>query len=289
MLHMGTASVALNIWGDHLYQHRARNALPLLVRQAIARETVSYRDLASELGMPNPRNLNYVLGCVGSTLESISRAKSEDIPPIQCLVVNRQTGMPSEGVNWFLNKANRPEFDMLSPEQRRRRLKIELERVFDYPSWNEVLRELRLAKAPVTFEKYIDAAVVFGGGGESDAHRRLKHYVANHPELLNLPRRLQGATEYGLPSGDCLDVSFRTATQWTAVEVKSTLSVEADVTRGLFQCVKYAAVIRAVMQVSGEVPSARVVLALEGALPRSLLPLKHLLGVEVIDGIFAES
>src|ERR1700733_23901 len=47
--------------GHELYLERARDAFPMLVRQAHARQTIFYSDLAGELNMSNPRNLNYVL------------------------------------------------------------------------------------------------------------------------------------------------------------------------------------------------------------------------------------
>jgi hypothetical protein len=68
--------------GNELYQKRARAALPLLVRQATQSATIFYSDLAAELGMPNERNLNYVLGYVGDSVEALSKDWKEDIPPI---------------------------------------------------------------------------------------------------------------------------------------------------------------------------------------------------------------
>lgn len=58
---MGTAQIAELINGNKLYQIRAREALPLLVRQAHSAQTIFYSDLAAELKMPNPRNLNLFL------------------------------------------------------------------------------------------------------------------------------------------------------------------------------------------------------------------------------------
>lgn len=78
---METAEIAENFWGDKLYQQRARKALPFLVRQAIVGETIFYSDLAEELEMPNARNLNYVLGCIGTTLEELAEETEEEIPP----------------------------------------------------------------------------------------------------------------------------------------------------------------------------------------------------------------
>lgn len=68
-----TAKVAEPLSGDKLYQQRARSALPLLVMQAISSTPIIYEDLAHELQMPNPMNLNYVLGSIGQTLLNLSQ------------------------------------------------------------------------------------------------------------------------------------------------------------------------------------------------------------------------
>ena len=44
--------------GEKLYLERAKVTLPYLVRQAKAGQTIYYSDLAKEVGIPNPRNLN---------------------------------------------------------------------------------------------------------------------------------------------------------------------------------------------------------------------------------------
>ena len=82
---MTTAKAAELIFGDRPYQVRARAALPILVRQVDAREPITYTDLAKELGMPNPRNLNWVLGSIGETLLDLSRKWNETIPLINTL------------------------------------------------------------------------------------------------------------------------------------------------------------------------------------------------------------
>jgi len=91
--------------------------------------------------------------------------------------------------------------------------------------------------------------------------------------------------EYLLPSGDSVDVLFRHGDEWIAVEVKSKLSPEADIVRGIFQCIKYQAMIEA-YQASIELPQdARAILVIEAPLPRHLVPLKNMLGVEVLEGV----
>jgi hypothetical protein len=70
-----------------------------------------------------------------------------------------------------------------------------------------------------------------------------------------------------------------------AAEVKSYISAESDIVRGLFQCVKYRAVMEAVLMTKSRTQNVRALLVLESKLPKSLIPLKNILGVEVIDGI----
>jgi len=280
--------------GDKLYQERARAALPLLVRQASQSATVYYSDLAAELGMANERNLNYVLGYVGDAMESLSKDWKETIPPIQCLVINKRDRMPGEGIGWFISK--KEDFRKLPRKEQRRLVKLELEKVFAYRRWPSVLKAFGLAPAKADYSKVAakaksigatreSRAASFGGGGESAEHRKLKLFVAGHPEIVGLPAKLTGDTEHPLLSGDVLDVFFQHGQDSIAVEVKSALSSEADIVRGMFQCVKYRAVLEAQQAADGLAQSARAVLALEAKLPSKFQALKNVLGIELVDEI----
>lgn len=131
----------------------------------------------------------------------------------------------------------------------------------------------------------VSKAATFRGGPETEEHRRLKEHVARSPGMFDLRRGLVGKIEHRLPSGDCVDVFFQNGDDWLAIEVKSRLSPVADIVRGMFQCVKYRAVIEA-QQRSCRLPqSVRVVLVLEDALPRSLVSLKNDLSIEIIDRV----
>ena len=68
-----------------------------------------------------------------------------------------------------------------------------------------------------------------------------------------------------------------------AVEVKSRISNNADITRGLFQCIKYQAVLEAMLGLEGKQKNVRTVLLLETELPDELKVVQHMLGVEVIE------
>jgi len=281
---MKTAKIVEPIAGNKLYQQRARLALPLLVRQAEVGVPIFYSSLATELGMPNPRNLNFVLGSIGQTMERLSKAWKQKVPPIQCLVINKATGLPGEGIGWFLVK--KEDYAALPLRQRRAIVDAELGHIYAFPRWRDVLAALSLTHAFPDFSTVIAKASRGFGGGESEQHKALKAHVAGNPSVVGLPAATpDGKTEFPLPSGDFLDVSFAGKDMWVAAKVKSAISDEADVVRGLFQCVKYRAVMEAVMRSEGRPQSARAVLVLEASLPRSLLPLRNLLGVEVVERI----
>lgn len=97
----------------------------------------------------------------------------------------------------------------------------------------------------------------FGGKGEGMEHKTLKELV--HEDCDRVLRTVRGRRvavidrrmEYDLRSGDRVDV-----TAWDQervcwhIEVKSKVSGEADIERGLYQCVKYKAVAEAMEHVA---------------------------------------
>jgi hypothetical protein len=273
--------------GNKLYHERARRALPLLVRQAEAGQTLCYSDLADEMEMPNARNLNFVLGSVGETLEQLSKEWPQRIPPIQCLVVNKTTKLPGNGIGWFL--VDKVSYAKLALAQKRQVVKAELSHVFAYPHWRRVLAALKLQPVVQEYGQLLAGAAAFRGGGEGEDHRRLKEYVALHPQIVGLAASApSGQTEVGLPSGDSLDVSFREGDVWVAAEVKSALSPVADIVRGLYQCVKYRAVMEAALAAQSLVGHPRAVLVLQSKFPATLVPLRNTLGVEVVEEVSLE-
>ena len=258
-------------------------ALPLLVRQAEAGVPVYYSDFAEELGMANPRNLNFVLGSIGQSLDGLSKEWAEEIPPIQCLVMNKRNSIPGGGIGWFLTK--KEEFKALPLRRKREIVREHLRNIYDYQRWRDVLNAFSLLPAKTDLKALVEAASRFVGGGESERHKVLKEYVAANPASIDLKFSRPGQTEFRLPSGDCLDVSFAKANLWVAVEVKSAISGDDDLVRGMFQCVKYLAILEAVLMAEGRPQNARAILVLEGRLPQSLIRLKNELGIEVIEQV----
>lgn len=274
------------MFGDKLYQTRARQALPILVRQALSRKPIFYEALAAELGMPNPRNLNYVLGSIGATLNELaSDPEWGEIPHIQSLVINQQRRLPGEGFEGFLAQRMK-EYQKLSLAEKRAYLDAYWHEVYAYPYWRDVLEACELAPATNDAASIVAKAKTgkSGGGGEGEDHRRLKEYVAANPSVVGLPSNLSlGTTEAPLPSGDKIDVLFDGQKRLVAVEVKSKISNEVDLARGLFQCVKYRAVMEAERGFKGARYSVEAMLVVGKPFPESLCALQNSLAVQVIE------
>ena len=172
---LSTSDKAKTIFGDplddSLYQKRARAALPILVRQALAGEPIVYEDLAKELKMPNPRNLNFVLGSIGNTLSELGEKWPEKIPPIQALVVNKETALPGEGVHFFDEK--------MDLSQKKAIVRTKWEEVYKYQKWLDVLDKLGIQNdRSRVLEKITEIVIASATGdyiyrGEPECHDKV--------------------------------------------------------------------------------------------------------------------
>lgn len=278
-----TSEVATDLHGNKLYQRRAREALPILVRQAEAGKPIYYADLAEEMGMPNPRNLNFPLGCIGDALNALAEKWGKEVPHIQSIVVNQSTNSPGPGFDSFLKDQG---YKWANTRERRALFEEYRAKVSAYPYWSEVLQELGVSRSRQDVSATIEKAARMGGGGEGPEHKALKEFVRTHPASAGLAiDHPQGVSEHPLPSGDSVDVFFERGANWTAVEVKPDQCGDADVARGLFQCVKYRAVILAEARYRQKPIAIAAKLVLGGKFPASLIPLRNSLGVEVIEGV----
>lgn len=85
-----------------------------------------------------------------------------------------------------------------------------------------------------------------GRRGEGENHKSLRLWVTRNPkEVLPKLAVVRTETEVELWSGDRVDAVYYGASSTVAIEVKSRDSNVADMRRGVFQCVKYRAVLQA--------------------------------------------
>ena len=281
-----TSSIAKGIDPNgELYQERGFRALSILVRQAVAGRPIFYSEIALELKMDNPRNMNFVLAAVGTSLGQLGSTWGEPIPPLGGLVVNKSSEMPGDG---FAEFAPDPATFRSAPLRVRRQIVDGiLAKVYSYRKWPKVLQYFGAAplEAPDLADLLPESArIALGGRGESDAHKAFKEFVARNPALLGIDDPdLAAQLEYCFASSDTVDVLFSGKRQYVAVEVKSRISSEFDILRGIFQCVKYQALLDATVAVEQKSVDTRTMLVLEASLPDHLRSIVHTLQVEVCE------
>jgi len=209
--------------------------------------------------MPNPRNLNYVLGAIGNSLIKLGKEWNEKIPLINVIVINKNNSLPGEGISYFIEDRNH--FENNSKKEKRRLLNLYLSKVFNYPKWDEVLKALNLKQSKLLNVKKTTKNKNSWETDESPEHERLKIFISKHPEILGIDKNLQSTNiEYTFPSQDAVDILFKTKSSWIGIEVKSHISDIDDILRGLFQCVKYKALIEADQMINNIKPGAEVFL-----------------------------
>jgi hypothetical protein len=270
----------------------ARSALPALVMHVRRQHddvlpTLTYGDLAEIIGWfdkngkPHARGIGKVLFRVMDLIDSVSSTWQEHLPFLTTVVVaaiGENRGLPESGV-----EARWPGYQALSRPDKQAKVLAEYSRIMQFGAhWDTVLAQLGLTAAgPHTNGR--------GAGGESDAHRALKEYVLSHPAEFGAQLCDFSQAEYALRSGDSIDVFFRSPQQWIGVEVKSVVSdrMIEDYQRGIYQVVKYRAVLQAQAGVDHphRPPSIRVLLVLEGRLPPIYRELAQRLSVDVRENV----
>ncbi len=124
----------------------------------------------------------------------------------------------------------------------------------------------------------------FATGPETDVHKALKAWVREHPEAFKAHRRFErGGTEQRLSSGDRLDVLFDNGRTQLAVEVKAKDAPDPEVQRGVYQCIKYRATLRAMPLAATMPPNAQAVRVLERKPCRDVVNLAMRLSVIIIN------
>jgi hypothetical protein len=189
----------------------------------------------------------------GYALEALNKSPKwtkRKIPPIQLMVWSAGQGSPGDDAFNFIG-ISKQQVAQMPTAARQAIARSVRSKILAYPHWREVLSALHLE--PLTLPLPPSEAgsgspeADWPGGGESIHHKRLKMYLASHHWKLGLKGDFQATVEVCLPSGDKIDLVLRNAEQTTCicVEVKSRISGDDDLIRGIFQCVKYQAVLAA--------------------------------------------
>ncbi len=237
----------------------------------------------------------HVAGKIGDICAALRSETDTDVPPLNAIIINDTSRLPSYGVDFYLSTylgMRSRDMSRLSDAARDAYAGQIMQQVFDYSGWKEVANHLGIRITEV-LEKVkvpdLDEAIDltdsrdFASGPESEAHQKLKEWVAARFELFRKYGSFEpGDTEYPLSSGDRLDVYFSNGTSRLAVEIKSRDAPEAEVKRGIYQCVKYRATLRAMQTAAFVPPNAQAVLVLDRNPSEIVARLAHLLLVDIV-------
>lgn len=260
-----------------------KKIIPILVRWAKQGTTnKTYDDLTKELGYKRYSGIGKQLGMVDDVFKRFKELTGEKIPTLNALVKSKSTMLPSPGFSYVYKS-----YPNIEDDEKRHLVALLNDDAVHYKYWDWVLSSLGLAPSIDNIqanEKAIRSGKFYGKGGEGENHKKLKEYVYKHPETLGLTGIIERKTEYVLLSGDRLDVFFvLNDGSKVAIEVKPSTSPDADVMRGLYQCVKYKAIMDAEDNVHGKKANNRAILVIGGCLSPENQHVRETLGVTVID------
>jgi hypothetical protein len=215
-------------------------ALPFIVDLAQKRELMTYGELAIKIGVHH-RVIPHALGYIRDEICTPNK-----LPLLNVLIVNQFTRLPGES---FLPEGTRN----LSDAEYERKFEKHRDKVFLYDKWDELLRALNLSpikrelkdldKIGKEYSAYIKRK---GTSDEGEGHRKLKNYVADNPKALGLSTSKKGIKEYLFPSGDECDVIFDMAGDtYAVIEIKNGDEGDGELVKGVYQAVKYRALMEA--------------------------------------------
>ncbi|MBR8211135.1 hypothetical protein KDW61_20960 [Burkholderia cenocepacia] len=275
------APIALRLLVAHVLEQQDGVLAPITYKQL-----AEWLDRRTQSGKAWAKGLGKVLVRVTAIIEQATSHWPERPPLLTSVVVlstGPDVGLPGSGVDdvW-------PGYKSLSIQDKRAKVRVEYQRILAFANrWNEILR---LANVPEVSPPSGPGQCNAGwGGGESEAHKTLKRFILENPEIVAAPANGFSQEEYALRSGDEIDVMFKSDHRWVGVEVKSRTSEgnQDDYERGLYQVVKYEAVLsaQALVDHPENPPTVEVLLVLESKLPDPYRLLATALGVRYIEGV----
>lgn len=258
-----------------------RLIIPVLIRWAKSGKTdMTYGDLSLAVVGRKQYRLGHQLGQVHNVIDELQAQSGVKIPTLNTLVKNRK-GFPSSGFHVVY-----PSYNKLSDDEKRVFIEGLDSKAIKFKRWDWVLDQLGLEPVKLITEEELHSKTseIGGSGSEGKNHKRLKKFILEHPESIGLKDVVYKTDEFVLPSGDRIDVYFvRKNGDRVAVEVKPKSSPYEDMMRGIFQCVKYKAVMEAVRTVECGSFNVSTILVLGGSLSNQNKEIASELGVDHIE------
>jgi hypothetical protein len=182
---------------------------------------------------------------------------------LNVLLVEQHTELPSDGAGRYLadrfgeQKLRQDDAKNLFPELWQQAFdnaagevyatpETEWQRLFN-EAYSEPLSDREIKKDRETRRAGVeDDGLKYGRTGKGPNHKALRLWVYENPGLIRRKfAQAKTETEVILDSADRVDVVFKLNDQVIAIEVKSRDSNPIDLRRGVYQCIKYRAVLNA--------------------------------------------
>lgn len=285
-------------WTDKM----ARATLPILLWAAKHHRTITYKQLAEELHRrtrdPIKRRMTLYgkpAGKIGEILIRLSDETGLDIPPLNSIVVNAGTGLPGAGATYFIKRLLAPNLRQgLGRGDVNALAQAAVNAVLNHHDWDLVAKALNVKKLPTvqvlqesSFEsepiRLPEQQPMAGGYSESLQHKALKCWAIANPKFFRRYGNFGvGTNEFRLESGDSLDGYLCSQIARLAIEVKASNAPDSEVFRGIFQCIKYRATLRAMQLADSVIPNANAILLLTRDAPAEAKRLAKRLQVDIL-------
>ena len=273
---------------ENLRQHAAAPLTQWLIHAAKRRSSLTYgeakRRLESEVDFDTI--FSSMMGVpAGALMNRILHVRS-DCPLLNILLVRQGDGMPGDGAGSFMGEyLGRPRLGRAGyrdkhPRQWRAACEEIATDVYAFGEWDQVYREAFGHHPPAATppEGAENDGVSRARSGEGPNHKALRLWVRDNPGQIRRDyRHFDTDTEVLLDSADRVDVVYYGRTMTVVIEVKSVDSDDTDLRRGVFQCIKYRAVMEA-MDIRSK-PQVVPVLVTQSPLPGDLAGLARRHGI----------